>query len=292
MSNDVRMGCVGVFFAVVALVVFAGCSSIVKRVDPGNSGVIIDYGAGTVAGQPVIKSVTAGQYFVVNPGLQHVVSQPVSQQTLNMIQVDKSDDSVACRDKVGIPVSVDTTVLWRIDPTKVGELHLIRPHMTLENGTDNDIGSQVVRPLARNAVADTCGTFAYSELFRSREAFGERAAIDLRESLAKTYLVLDQIQIRDFKLGPEQQKALNEKAVAEQQAAAAQYLEEKRKAEARAAIAEAEGQAEAIRLIQAQIAQNPEYVNYLATTKWDGKLPQVTGGAMPFIQLPVAQPTR
>lgn len=286
MTDNEKMGCGSFLLVATIFAAFFIFSMFVKRVDPGHAGVLVDYGAGTATGEPQVKSLNTGQYVIVNPALQNLVQQPISQQTLNMIQLPNADDSVACRDRTGIPINVDVSVIWRIDPSKVGDLHLIRPNMTLENNTDNDIGSQVVRPLARNAVADTCGTFAYGDIFNKREEFGQVASKDLTSSLTKTYLILDQIQIRDFKLGPEQQKALNEKAVAEQQAEAARFLEARRMAEARAAIEQARGEAEAIRLIQLQIANSPEYVNYLATTKWDGKLPQVTSGAVPFIQLP------
>jgi N-acetylglucosamine kinase-like BadF-type ATPase len=53
-----------------------------------------------------------------------------------------------------------------------------------------------------------------------------------------------------------------------------------------AQIAAARGQAESIRIINEAVAANPRYVELKAVEKWDGKLPTVTGGAMPMLQLP------
>ena len=50
----------------------------------------------------------------------------------------------------------------------------------------------------------------------------------------------------------------------------------------------AEGEAEAIRIINEALSQNPWYLEWLKTQAWDGKLQLVVGeGGTPFIQIPV-----
>ena len=39
-----------------------------------------------------------------------------------------------------------------------------------------------------------------------------------------------------------------------------------------------EGEAQAITIIDQQLRNNPTYLEWLKSTKWDGKLPLVTGG--------------
>jgi regulator of protease activity HflC (stomatin/prohibitin superfamily) len=57
-------------------------------------------------------------------------------------------------------------------------------------------------------------------------------------------------------------------------------------AEADSVLVKAEAEAAAIALIQAQIARNPEYIDYLKIINWDGILPQVIGdGVNPFVVL-------
>ena len=56
---------------------------------------------------------------------------------------------------------------------------------------------------------------------------------------------------------------------------------------AQANIARANGEAEAIRIINQALAENPNYLDWLKTQAWDGKLPLVVGeGGTPFIQIP------
>ena len=58
---------------------------------------------------------------------------------------------------------------------------------------------------------------------------------------------------------------------------------------AAANIAEANGEAEAIKIINSALANNPNYLEWLKTQQWDGKLPLVVGdsSATPFIQIPI-----
>ena len=60
-------------------------------------------------------------------------------------------------------------------------------------------------------------------------------------------------------------------------------------------VLQAEGEAQAITIIDQQLRNNPTYLEWLKATKWDGKLPLVTGGAgeegqgvTPFIDIPTA----
>jgi prohibitin 2 len=54
---------------------------------------------------------------------------------------------------------------------------------------------------------------------------------------------------------------------------------------------QAQGEAEAIQIVEAQLRENPRYLEWLKTQRWDGVLPLVTGGtgATPFIEIPAAR---
>ncbi|KAF6249740.1 MAG: prohibitin family protein, partial [Nitrosopumilus sp. YT1] len=56
---------------------------------------------------------------------------------------------------------------------------------------------------------------------------------------------------------------------------------------AQANIAEANGEAKAISIINSALANNPQYLEWLKTQQWDGRLPLVVGeGGTPFISIP------
>ena len=87
---------------------------------------------------------------------------------------------------------------------------------------------------------------------------------------------------------------MQQKMAAQQQAQQADYELQKQETLAKAAVAQATGEAqsalvrakaeaEANRLIQQSLT--PTLVNYRAVDKWNGVLPQVTSGATPFLDL-------
>jgi regulator of protease activity HflC (stomatin/prohibitin superfamily) len=68
----------------------------------------------------------------------------------------------------------------------------------------------------------------------------------------------------------------------------ARQLEAQAEGLAAANIAEANGEAAAIQIINQALAENPNYLEWLKTQAWDGKLPLVVGeGGTPFIQIPI-----
>ena len=72
---------------------------------------------------------------------------------------------------------------------------------------------------------------------------------------------------------------------AEQNALAAKNKLDQVKYEAEQAVAAAKGKATALQIEAQAIDTNPRIIELRAIEKWDGKLPQVTGGATPFINL-------
>ena len=59
-------------------------------------------------------------------------------------------------------------------------------------------------------------------------------------------------------------------------------------AQARANIAKANGESQAIRIINEELRQNPQYLQWQGINRWNGQLPYSlgTGGGVPFFQLP------
>lgn len=283
--------------AAVLLMLWLGVGSVVRRVEPGFAGVMVDYGAGTSTGRPAIRTLATGQYVLVNPVLQQLAAYPTSQQSLIMVRAEhegqvKGDDSVSCQDTNGIPLSVDSTSFWRVDPDQVGELYLLRPGVQLAGREGADISSLIVRRAARSAITTGCSQYRYDQVYgKQRDAFRETIEQELRKELFTSRIVLDQFRLGELHLKSEQQRAITEKANAEQAALQAAFLRQKAENEAAGAIAKAEGdkqvrikqseaeaEAEAIRAVQDQLGRSPEYIRYLLATRWDGKYPSTFVG--------------
>jgi regulator of protease activity HflC (stomatin/prohibitin superfamily) len=283
--NYVGLGILAVVALIGLLVAFKVVTSFVNRVDPGYAGVLVDYAAGTVNNQPNVKSLPTGSYQFVNPVTQVIMEYPVAQQTLVMVQEEsegqvKKDDSVQCRTSDSNPIFVDVSFLWRVDADHVAELYLLQPGRDI-----NTISTNVVRQEARNAVVDTCSEFPFKDIFSKHEAFGDRVQDRLAHSLSASHILVDRTLVRNFHLNPEQKKALDAVLASQQNAVAASFLKQQAQYEAEAKVAQAQGsadsqridaagRADAIKLLTDQLRNSPEYLQYKAYDKWDGKLPE------------------
>ena len=59
-------------------------------------------------------------------------------------------------------------------------------------------------------------------------------------------------------------------------------------AQARANVARATGESQAIRVITEQLRQDPQYLQWQSINKWNGQMPYALGsGGFPFFQLPL-----
>jgi regulator of protease activity HflC (stomatin/prohibitin superfamily) len=106
-----------------------------------------------------------------------------------------------------------------------------------------------------------------------------------------------QFTINELRAPPSVIEAINQKNVMQQQALTAQNELQKNQFQAqgdsikaagraKAILAEAEAQAKANRLLSESIT--PTLVQYEMSKRWNGQMPQVSGSAMPMIQLPPA----
>lgn len=286
-----QIGCVVIAIIVVfvAAFLFGGCGPL-QRVDPGNVGLIVDYGRGTSSGQPSITKVPTGSYQWINPITQSLQEYPIAQQTLTMVRAQGEgqvahDDSVGCQDKNGIPINVDSSALWRVNADEADKLYLLKPGIPLVGDNSQDISSVVVRREVRNAVTNACSQYTYDEMYGAKRiAFGLTVTELLGSELDTTHIILDKFLLGEIYLSDQQQEAISKKAVAQQAAIEASFLAEKAKNEAAAAVAKAEGdkqvailqaeaQAEAIQIIQQQLDNSPLYIEYIYAKNWDGALP-------------------
>ena len=94
---------------------------------------------------------------------------------------------------------------------------------------------------------------------------------------------MDEFNIVDFNFSEVFNMAIEAKQTAEQQALKAQRDLERIKIEAEQKITEAQAEAESQRLQRETITET--ILRLRAIEKWNGVLPQVTSGAIPFIDL-------
>jgi regulator of protease activity HflC (stomatin/prohibitin superfamily) len=175
-----------------------------------------------------------------------------------------------------------------------------------------EYSTRVVSPAIQESVKQVTARFNAEELITKRETVKNEIEQQIKQRLASYNVIVETISITEFKFSDQFTRAVEAKVEAEQRALQAQnelrrIQIEAQQAEAKAVgdqksniaraeglrqanVLEAEGEAEAIRIIDEQLRNNPNYLEWLKTQRWDGKLPLVLGeGGTPFIQIPTEE---
>ena len=157
-----------------------------------------------------------------------------------------------------------------------------------------DYRQRVIEPAVQETFKATMAQFTSSDLITQRDAVKRVAQDLLGGRLGRFGIAVEELNVLDFRFSQEFKNAIEAANAAkqavveeEQKLRSAQIQAQQRvavaKAEAEATLARSEAEASANKTIQATLT--PEVLEYLALLKWDGKLPQSTNGAVPFLDL-------
>ena len=137
---------------------------------------------------------------------------------------------------------------------------------------------RIIAPAMQEAFKATAAQFTAEELIGKREAVKQAAYSRLKERLARYNIIVDDFNIVNFEFSADFNTAIEQKQVAQQNL-------ERAKIEANTALTQAQGQANAQKALRDNGSLTPEYLQFVAIQKWDGKLPNATSG-VPFINIP------
>jgi len=267
-------GIVGGIIVLIIIGVIVG--SAVSIVDAGFRGVLLHWNA-VELNQPPLEE---GLHFIV-PFQDSVV--PIEVRTL---KYTKSTTS-ASQDLQ--TVSTEITVNYKPEPNSVHYLYK-------EVGLDYE--NRIIQPTVEEVVKQVTANYDAEELITKRPQVKQDIEAEIGNRLASFNISTDTVSITDFQFSPLFAQAIEAKVEAEQRALQAENDLRRIEVEARqfeaqavgiaqANIAEAQGEAEAINIINQALANNPYYLEWLKTQAWDGVLPLVVGeGGTPFIQIP------
>ena len=264
--------------------------SSVRTVDAGNRGVLVQFG-----NVDTDTSLDEGLHFVV-PFRDNVIQMEVRTQ--------KIVESTTSASKDLQDVSTQVALNYHLNPDKA---QVVYQQLGFE------YPNRVITPAIQESVKQVTARFNAEELITKRETVKNQITDQITARLAAYNIIVDAISITDFQFSQLFKQAVEAKVAAQQRALQAQnelrriqieaqQNEAKAIGEQKANIAraegvkqsnilEAEGEAQAITIIDQQLRNNPTYLEWLKATKWDGKLPLVTGGGQgvtPFIEIPTA----
>jgi regulator of protease activity HflC (stomatin/prohibitin superfamily) len=260
-------------------------------IDPGNVGIVIHKMGGGVDRTPLGQGL-----HMRNPITTGIEEYPIFMQTLVLTrgsgEGSANNDEINVNSVEGQPVSLDVSLSFELDPTKTPNLYTT---------FRTDIGAiqhGYVKQSIRQALQEVLGSEPIADMLgpKKAEVVGRTQQLIARR-LAPYGFVVKQFTINEVRAPAEVMAAINTKNVMQQQALTAQNELQKNmynaqgdsiraSGRAKAILAEAQAQAEANRLLSASIT--PTLVQYEMTKKWNGQMPQVTGGATPLLQMPTS----
>ncbi len=163
-----------------------------------------------------------------------------------------------------------------------------------ETGIEN-VEAKWIVPQVNSITKDVIGKYTAINLVNARVDVQLKIKEALESSLAPSGIVVTNFALENLSFEDSFEEAVRAKVIAEQASQkakneTARISEEasqkliKADAEAQSQLKIAEAEAKAIALIREQLVNNPQYIEYLKATKWDGVLPQAIGNEInPFI---------
>jgi regulator of protease activity HflC (stomatin/prohibitin superfamily) len=240
-------------------------------VQAGHRGVVLWWGS-------VEKRIMGeGLNFIV-PVAEHVIKVDVRVQPHPFREIDASSREYQMVKMTGM-------MNFHIDPAYVNDLY---------QKVGLDFADKVIDPAFNDFVKEVVPTYPIGEILPKREEIRKRAMAKLGENLARYHIIVDDIYFANIRFSPGYEGAIEAKQIAQQQVETQKQVLAQREIEAQQKVASAKGEAESILVVaQGQAKANdalarslsPILVQYKGIEKWNGNLPQVSGGAVPFIDL-------
>jgi prohibitin 2 len=260
---------------VVIIIIFMSESVVV--VQAGHRGVVLYVGAveGRVLGE--------GLHFII-PFAEQVIQLEV--RTLKF----QAEATAASNDLQEVQTVI--ALNYHIDP---GDSNVIYQQLGA------DYAERIIAPTIQESVKASVAKFNAEELITKRETAKAVIAATIRNTLSARNLVVETVFITDFQFSQAFANQIEQKVVAFQK-----YLTEQNnlksiqvianqtvvqaQAAARANVAKATGESQAIKIITEQLRQSPQYLQWQAINRWNGQMPYSLGsGAFPFFQSPAQQ---
>jgi len=166
-----------------------------------------------------------------------------------------------------------------------------------------DYADRIIAPTIQESVKASVAKFNAEELITKRATAKALISQTISNTLSARDIVVETVFITDFKFSQAFANQVESKVVAFQkflteqnnlkaiQVIANQTVVQAQ-ATARANVARASGESQAIKVITVQLKQSPEYLQWLSINRWNGQMPYALGsGAVPFFQLPASTPS-
>ncbi|MDH6372437.1 HflC protein [Paenibacillus sp. VTT E-133280] len=216
----------------------------------------------------------------LSPGIHFKV--PFIQTVIQVnTQVTKAETDTSASSKDLQPVSTHVAVNYSVNKASA---------FNLMNNIGGNFDNVIINPAIQEIVKEVTAKYPAEDLITRRDVVSSEISEHLTARLAKYDLIVNDINIVNFKFSEAFNQSIEAKQVAQQQALKAENDLRRIEIEAKQKIAQAQAEAESLRLKKQEVT--PELVQLKqievqekALEKWNGVLPSVTGGATPFVDI-------
>lgn len=271
-----------------AVIVLLSLASSFSVIAPGNTGVIFNIWTGA------LRSVPQGMAWRM-PWITQVQSYPTALRTYTMVRrssegSSSGDDSIDLPTREGQHITQDISVTYNTSEDKASQVF-----KSFRGADISEIEATFIRRTIITVAQNSAGQMSLSELISSkRDELQDSIQKHLSVELNKMGFSLDKVNLGASHLPQTLEAQMQQKMAAQQQAQQAEYELQKQEMLAKAAVAKAEGEAQSV-LVRAKAETEANRMLQSTLTgiliqnktidKWNGILPQVTGGAMPMLDL-------
>ena len=277
-----------VLTGVVAVVVLASLISSFTVIAPGNTGVIFNIWTGS------LRSVPQGMAWRM-PWITQVQSYPTALRTYTMVRRTGEgsavgDDSIDLPTLEGQHITQDISVTYNTSEDRAAQVF-----KSFRGSDISEIEATFIRRTIITVAQNSAGQMSLTEVISSkRDELQGAIQKSLSVELNKMGFSLDKVNLGASHLPQTLEAQMQQKMAAQQQAQQAEYELQKQEMLAKAAVAKAEGEAQSVlvrakaeseanRMLQATLSAI--LIQNKTIEKWNGILPQVTGGSMPLLDL-------
>lgn len=252
-----------IFFGILLLLIVMNPFVIIGA---GERGIILNFGA--------------VQQRVLDEGIHLRI--PVAQKIIKMdVKVHKSQTDAEAASKDLQDTHSTIAVNYHILPEKAFWIY---------QNIGTEYKERIIDPAVQEVVKAVTARYTAVELITQREKVRSEIKDLLKHRLFIYNIVVDDFSIVNFKFSHQFTQAIESKQTAEQLALKAQRDLERIKIEAEQKVTQAKAEAEALRLQKENVTPHLVKLRQIeasmkAIEKWDGHLPKVTDGAVPFIDV-------
>ena len=278
--------------AALALLIVVAFASI-TRIDASHVGIKVELtGSDKIRGVQDVPVVTGWTIF--NPVTEQVIEFPISVQnvvwTSSLHEGKPVDESITFSSTEGVSVNADIGLGFHVDPA-------LAPHLFLRFHQADllVVANGYVRNSVRESFNSTASTMPIDDIYgRGKAELVKKVTDRVAEKLKPDGFIIDQITINGaLRLPADVASAINKSIAVKEDALREENRIRQVKAEAEQERTRANGYADATLTRAAADAKayamlrdlNPMLLQKAAVEKWDGKLPSVTSGAMPFLDV-------